>query len=347
MTAFTSRNSSHLGVDKIATATTAQALYDNLKAVLEKDATAVAAGWVLANSYVVEAMLAAGAVAQAKLKTALNTIQPGANGPAQAILSGGQYCFAPTLQIGAGSGTDEASVYMGGAIDTAGGTALTPWQDGTAGNVSTNYAATTTRSTELTFVSYYDLADDLVTINVRYVTASPPYDLGEGSVPVFVFLQLDKSGNLKQVWMAEDPPWGHNGPTKIDPHFVDKDGKNFRVQRPPLTDLERAALRDPALRAGLLASLRASPFEIVEVTNELKNRDMPLIPHPFASRAPDDVVVMVPVCDLLHDIALLHNAGENIARLIKGGYLTVSNEPLDRAAPPGVQPVEIDWKLTG
>jgi hypothetical protein len=354
MTSYVARDATHLGADRIATSPTAFALYENLKAVLEKDSTAVSAGWVLANSYVVEAMLAASSVSQGKLKTALNTIatsSTGTDGSNQTILSGGQYCFGPTIQIGAGTGGDRASVVMGVAIATDGASAVAlPWDVGGTG-VNTTFTSNLSRNTEYTAVMWHDAGDDAMTINVRYVQASPPYDLGEGEVPLFVFVQLDKSGNVKQVWTAQDPPWANNGPTVIRPDLTlapeggSTGGIQVRFERDVSAE-DRAALRDPLKRPEALARIKAASYRVIPITHALKNKDMPLIPHPFASGKPDDVAVMLPIGSLLEELGELERCGENVAGLIGQGYIHISNEKQNRIAPPGVLPVRASWKLS-
>jgi hypothetical protein len=346
MTAFLERDETHLGTDRIFTSPTATALYENLLAAFEKDATAVAAGAVLANDYITEAMIAAGQVSQAKLKTALNTINPTAAG--QTLLSGGEYCFLPTVMIGAGSGTDELMAIAGGTIDTGAGTATAPFLDSVAGAVATSFSpASTTRAAQRTYVMYHAAGNDVFTITVRYVNSSPPYDLGQGEIPLFVFARVDSLGNVKDVWIAEDPPWAHNGPTKTAPQWHDKAGRGFRLERPTLTDEDRLALADPLKRQDVIARLAGEKPRVVEITQEVKNRDMPLIPHPWdGSDLGGDSVVMLPVTQCLEQLCLLHRCGESIGTLLQKGYVKIGNEPLNIITPPGVLSVEADWKLT-
>ena len=39
-----------------------------------------------------------------------------------------------------------------------------------------------------------------------YVTASPPYDLGDGEAPFFIFANVDSQGNIVSVYSADTPP---------------------------------------------------------------------------------------------------------------------------------------------
>lgn len=355
MTAFTSRNSTHLGVDKIATATTAQALYDNLKAVLEKDATAVAAGWVLANSYVVEAMLAAASVSQGKLKTALNSSSVSAGSgtsQGQIILSGGEYCFAPTGTIGAGSGPDMVGFFSGGSISaSATGAVEFNLEVNGVGQVQSSNSVNATRGTQYTLLSWRENADDIITMTTRYVQASPPYDLGNGKIPLFAFLAIDKTtGAVKAASVAADPPWAHNGykPQRRLPHFY-RGERAFRLVR-DVDAATRLALvsPDPVTRAGALAVCRQAPFVEQEITQAMKNEDMNLVGQPWVMENPGNYTyVMMPICPALDDLTLLADEGENVSEILAKGYFKIDNVPLDVVAPSGVEVVDVSWKLTG
>jgi hypothetical protein len=76
MTAFNAMGATQLGADVIATAPTAQALYDNLLAAFEKSTGAP----VLANNYIVTVMLTDGNVTTAKLADAAATTTKLADG---------------------------------------------------------------------------------------------------------------------------------------------------------------------------------------------------------------------------------------------------------------------------
>lgn len=348
MTAFTVRTATHYGVDRIATAVTAQALYENLKAVLEKDATAIAAGWVLANSYVEEVMLAAASVSQAKLKTGLNSISiNGTNGGALATLSGGQYCFAPTGNLAAGSGSDNFWAVVGPAHHRAGAAVSTAFVTGTEAELVNTTFGGASGLGSLTLLQYRYALDDPSTIDVRYVNASPPYNLGSGDVPVFIFARVSSLGVIREVWAAQDPPWAHNGPTDIRPQWHDRQGRGWRRER-VITDQDRLDLRDPLKREAAIERIVAAATVDIEVTQELKQRDMPLIPRPFMGDLGGDTVVMLPVNSMLDKLAILHECSgvEGPGMLMLRDYLRLDNEPLNVVTPPGVVAVDAEWKLT-
>lgn len=328
MTDFVSRDASQLGVDRIATTTTATALYNNLFAFSEKAPGAP----VLANGYVTQAILAASSVGQGQLKIGTNTLSSG-GASGWSSLSGGRYCFLPTAQCAVNNQTDRAETVADAA---SGGSAYTSPLFG---------AVTDYGGAEVTVV-HYDLQQvgGAASSRINYVTSSPPYDLGDGEIPLFIFAQLSPTGDVVVVHTAEDPVWAHNGPTDIVPSGYDKDGTPFRLVRPKLTAQDRLDLSDPTKRAGILARLRDTPPVAEPITQELKNRDMALIPHPFVKPPAGNRIAMVPVSDALYELGELHDVGENVAGLVARGYIKFDATPLKRVAPPGVIPTTCSWK---
>lgn len=322
MTGFLTRTSTHLGVDRIFTSVTATALYENLFAVLQKDASAVSAGAVLANSYVVEAMVNAGAISQSKLKATSGEVsRSGPAGAGNSTLPGGAYGFYPQVKY-VNSGGD------GNAVDAS--IALN--------QTSTSYISSIYMDTNGTTVNDFVFAQQV------YIQASPPYDLGNGAVPLFVFALVDSLGRIAATYSAEDPPWANNGPTNIRADFYDKDGRAFQVCRPRVN---RAALLDPALRDAALEKLAEGP-RVIEVTQALKQADMPLIPHPFIGNdlAGMTVVMLDPLSTLVAKLHEIQRSGESVCSLLHEGYVKVDNSALSAVAPPGTMPVAVNWEAT-
>ena len=193
-----------------STSTTATALYENLLAAFEKDASAVSAGVVLANSYVTAAMIAssavtvnkigAAAVSQAKLKTSQGEISS-FDSDTTTTLPGGEYGFYTRVKASAAGGAD---YYL-------------------ARPTSTSYVTQVRILGAGTGRTYY--------AQQRYIQASPPYDLGDGEVPLFVFARVDGGGKIISTYVAQDPPWANNGPTNIAPDGVDEDGRPVKFVR--------------------------------------------------------------------------------------------------------------------
>lgn len=175
----------------------------------------------------------------------------------------------------------------------------------------------------------------------RYVQSSPPYNLGNGDVPLFAFVWLDSLGNIKATYVAPEPPWAYNGPTDIRADYY-RDGRGF--QKPRLTSRQKLDLRDPQKRDEVLEQLTVA--EDLEVTHAVKNADMPLIPHPFLfnNLVGSTIVLLDPVGGMAERLAVLHNAGESIGDLLNGKYIAIDNAPLGCITPDGVVACSAGWK---
>ena len=322
MTDFVARDLTHLGIDRIATSATALALYQNLFAFTEK---AVGAP-VLANSYVVEAMIANSNVSQSKLKSTTGDVATTSGTGAVLTLPGGEYGFYPNLFAGTGGVTSYWGWDATNALGKEAGSVLgvTP--------IAAIYLSSSSAGTS-------------AAARQRYVQASPPYNLGDGDVPLFVFAMIDNAtGNVIATYAAADPPWANNGPTDIRAVAIDEQGRLFKLERPKIN---RAALADPSTRASELAKLYAKP-QLVEITQAVKQADMTLIPHPFQGNdlTGKTVVLMDPVSPFCEWFLSLQESGEPAASLLHEDYVRLDNVPLSRASPPGVVAVAARWRLT-
>ena len=171
------------------------------------------------------------------------------------------------------------------------------------------------------------VATYLVSAQQRYINSSPPFDLGDGAVPLFVFLNYNTlTKNIRGYYIADVPPWAYNGPTNITPTRVTKGGKKFK--NVATIDEENGNYS----------------YEEINVDMNLKNSDMRIIPHPFAADPNYEVILLDPVETLY--LKELHEQGESISMLIKKHYLRLDNETINRATPPGVIASRFKWKNT-
>lgn len=242
--------------------------------------------------------IAAGSVHQSELDTTLGTLSAVTTGPAMVTLPGGQYGFWIQHYNSDTTGTaHEITIHSG--ISSA------------PASYTTSIVVTGTSS-------------DIAYVRQRYITSSPPYDLGDGDIPLFVFVKY-KSNNIAAIYSAEAPPWAYNGPTIIVPDRVTKDGRKFRNVRAINEETGELEINE------------------VEIDMELKNRDMTLIPHPFHNLENNEHVVLLdPINTLyLREIAL---AGEDINELIHNDYIRISNSDLNRVSPSDVSPKSFSWK---
>jgi len=286
----------------------------------------------LADDAVTQAKIANAAVGRAQLKTTTGdmtatTVSSLLTGP------GGEYGFWPTVSYASASTTGFLLSALSPVNATGAAVQLTP---GTS------------------LLQRFHLGEDAaftLTVRERYVQASPPYDLGDGEVPIFVFALVDNgTGAILATWTAPDPPWANNGPTIIRPDFVDAGGRGFRRRRVmPFTWAE--AKDDLVKRAQFADQLANAPIEVYEITQAVKQADMPLIPHPFGGDLTGKTIVLIdPVSQMCERLLRMHeefaSANDSIGGLLHGDYLRMSNTPLTRAKPPGVMAVAANWKLT-
>lgn len=325
MAAWTPGLSALIAIGKGVKGTTHSGISDNI--------TALAEGASGAPS-IEEAALAASIVSQGKLKTATGEVSHNSSSITHKTLPGGSYGFYPQIRM---SGTTLA-VYDARILDNS--TTFNGWTS---------------------YVTKIGLAAGSGTIYAeqRYVQASPPYDLGDGEIPLFVFAVINGAGEIESIYTAPDPPWANNGPT--DPGIVwmfprlGQDGKpdghterkRVRRRRPAKPIAEMTAVE----RTVWFTSLRESAWEEgpLVLPPEEKNADMGLIPHPFGGNdlTGKSVVLINPVGTMAEEMAMIHiTPGESVNELLHEGDLVVDNMEVARATPPGVLAHPVKWKNT-
>ncbi len=259
------------------------------------------------------------AIGQAELKSTTGTISTTA---IHALITGpgGQYGFWPEIN----SNTGPARGYICAPFSTMEADASA----GGVGNVSIGTS----------FLNRFTIGatqNALITARQRYIQASPPYDLGDGEVRSFIFAMVDDAtGLIEAKYHAPDPPWANNGPTNIHPDRIDKKTrKGYKTVRTFGTDLSKMMDND-----------FMNQSEEIEVTNEFKNSDMNLIPHPFQGNdlTGKSIVLIDPMSDIVGRMEELKNCGceDDLLR----DYCTIGNEDLPRGKPPGVMCVSVKMK---
>lgn len=161
----------------------------------------------------------------------------------------------------------------------------------------------------------------------RYITSSPPFDMGDGDVGGFFYVLVDSNGDVKGHYCADSPPWGYNGKTSTMADFKDKYGNKYSRVKKKLTPEQ------------FLAGERAT-YEYVKITNAIKNADMEDIPHPFGTPESGLTPVLIdPMDDKIRDLINIQNEGETelVTDILKRGMLKVDNTHLKRGAPKGIQ----------
>lgn len=270
------------------------------------------------------------AVGQNELKTSnAGEVSTTSTNGATSILPGGAYGFYPRLRSSSSSGTGY-------------------W--GSNAVADTNYVAYGFGTSYVTSIRIYTSSGSTAYAQQTYVTASPPYDLGDGEAPFFIFANVDSQGNIVSVYSADTPPWIYNGPTKVTADRHAKDGKqyikhkNFSMPAPIKSNSSMA--QKVAYKKAVLEAKRSAVEEEIELTPLMKNADMDLIPHPFEASPDFTPILLDPMSKTTIDLMELcdNGNGESVNEIIHDNYINVGNTPLARSGPAGLMIVDAKWK---
>lgn len=298
------------------------ALRDNVAAAFAKDFGAPQ----LADNYITQAMINALAVGQGELKTATSEVSTTID--AYLTFASGDYGFYPRTRSATGIHNGLWQAEMSG--DTATHT------------ISASYITRIRMNPSASGTAMY--------ARTRYIQASPPYNLGDGDVPLFVFMMVNKStGKAESIYAAPEAPWHYNGPTSIIATRKEKaSGRSWKNVPQIIKDLSDANLtKQEAIRLGVYSRAeiqqRISSDSTVEmeITQNIKQSDMAIIPHPFQGNdlRNYEVVMLDPVSANTERLLNLQNDGEDINQLIYDGRISFDNKALNRSTPSGVMAV--------
>lgn len=260
-----------------------------------------------------EAAMGSASVNQAALKTTTDSTSTATTG-VMTSLAGGEYAFALQVNSNASSQYHIATVISPNtAANTYTGITLTP-----GGTYTTRI-----------FIGV--AGGNTINARHRYIQASPPYNNG----PLFIYVIIDKSGNIETVSIAPDPPWANNGPTNIRPDYY-RDGKKYkRVKKAKKNN------------GKLILPPEYDEYE-QEITMNYKDSDIDIIPHPFQGNdlTNKTIAIIEPGSDFCCQLAELHESEENVNQLFHDGYIVLDNKSLGMKAPKECMPVSAKWKLT-
>ena len=248
-------------------------------------------------------------IAQGALKSTTGEVSDGGTASVNLVLPGGEYGFYPRLK-GNNSDTQSSSIY----------------------------SSATAPTTYATYINLYSAVAFVKYAQQRYIQASPPYDLGDGSIEQFVFALVSSTGKVVNAYAAPEAPWHNNGPTDIRADYYEA-GRGYRKIKQFFAEhgSVKAALAKGLSREQIADSIHNSPLIEVEITQAIKNADMNLIPHPFGVvPAGHTVVLLDPVSPLMGKLACLCEGGESICELLHSGDLIVTNTEVSRIRPSGV-----------
>jgi len=267
----------------------------------------------------------ANSIGQAELKTTTGEVSTTATIYTNLTLAGGTYGFYPQVKE---SG------------------------DGLGANVA--ILGTEVGATYITNIAIRANTTGTAYAQQRYITASKPYVLNpdDGEVGRFIFAVIDNgTGKVESVYQAEEAPWHYNGKTDIRGK-LGKDGKKYRLRK-DMSDIPftlESALSDAVKMQEYVDAFYGAKITKELITQELCQRDMIDIPHPFLGNDLTDktIVMLDPVCDLNHKLSEMCVAHDefDLNKLLHEGYLKISNEGLERSGPEGILIPSFKWKNT-
>ena len=278
----------------------------------------------------------ANAIGQSELKDSTGTVSASGTGTIL-TLAGGSYGFYPQIRTGAAV----AYYITAGMVDSVSGDS-TPATVYNAYNIGTSY---------LTRIS---LSTNGSTINAvqRYFTASKPYNLGDGEVGRFIFAIINNATReVESVYQATEAPWHYNGKTDIRGK-TGKDGKKYRLRK----DMSvipfsfESAIGDAVKMQEYIDAFSSAKTTNELITQEICQRDMPDIPHPFTGNdlTGKTVVMLDPVSDLNHRLSEMCSCHDefDLNSLLHDGHLVINNTKLKRSGPQDILIPSFKWKNT-
>lgn len=169
----------------------------------------------------------------------------------------------------------------------------------------------------------------------RYINASPPFNLGHGDIPLFVFVLIDNNTKeIKSTYVANVPPWGYNGKTSLKPDFVDKDGNKFKYKRTAgsrvFADVLEGRCTMAEYKNKSIGSVDRSI--LVPIDHDMKNADMIDLPHPFAGDLTGQtVIVLDPLCKntlFMNDLYLNDSSEclDEITKILHSNHIKINTD---------------------
>jgi len=189
----------------------------------------------------------------------------------------------------------------------------------------------------------------------RYIQSSPPYNLGEGDIPLFIYAKVNRdTHDVIETSVAEDPPWFAYGPHKLGPEgnyqkFLGVWGETSE------TIAANPKLRDRVLRRGRMFETLNTQEKTKVIKRPFaqweKNIDMSIIPHPFSSvNSASEEVFMVNVHkrNIVQDLIMVHKFGvnqtDNLSGLLHADTFKFRPTTRKYRQPPSVTLVDLFWK---
>lgn len=180
-------------------------------------------------------------------------------------------------------------------------------------------------------------------IRARSISASPPYNLGDGEFSAFVMLRVASDGEIMGAYVSEDAPW--YGTTFWGrPKYVRKSGDRRmygRWYRRTIT------VQDVIEDRATMADYDQQEPEIteLEITPSVRALGASEKPHPFSTREDGDSVIMLdPMSRVTQRLVDLMLQGEDVTSLIRAHKIVIGDELDRRTAPPGIAMHGVSFK---
>ncbi|MGB0732416.1 MAG: hypothetical protein ACPGPF_01580 [Pontibacterium sp.] len=177
----------------------------------------------------------------------------------------------------------------------------------------------------------------------RYIDSSPPHNVNGLDYDDFIFLNLDSSGNVIGGSIDKNPPWFFNGPTNCR---YDRIVNGKKIRRDFIVPDEIKALIKTSPKDYRKELKKLAPVDI-EITEELKHKDMLLIPHPFLDHTGPVVIIEPSQGGVYRELCEIRETGEAIGEIIVSHCKIDSTDIKSAGKPPGVGMHRIKWKNTG
>lgn len=281
---------------------------------------AIATSKLASDNGISQTMLAPNCVGQSEVNGATNT----ASVPGLFLSTGGLYSMGHTIKMAVSGGSPTYA-------------RCDRYTDDTTANAEWNLTT--------------DAGSDPEVI-LGYINSSPPYNLGDGEIPLFIYARImNGTGKLDQHSVAPDPIWAYNGPTNIVPSRYGDNGKVYR-QRKDMSAMTRTLkesvnLGGAAVQEYLAAYESATEYE-EEITQSLKHADMDIVPSAYRPSSDSTLVMIDPVSPVLEQLLTLrqHDGGElEVTRIIRD-YMVIGNTALKRKGPRDILITSMRWKKT-
>jgi hypothetical protein len=196
----------------------------------------------------------------------------------------------------------------------------------------------------------------------RYIQASPPYNLGDGDIPLFVYVLIDNTTlAVEGVSVATDPHWAYNGDNLLVPDRIDPITKIKYKNVPQFVaegiDLAAELKSNDSVRRNIAIDMMTNKIITeVEIDHAYQNKNMNVAPHCWDENdlAGKTVALLDPSSEMMLELYEIHKQDGyvgheegSIVKLIEDGYIVFDTTPLTRTMPIGVVALSCRWSNTG